>query len=85
MRRNPGERPAWYGVHPHVADRLVLIAPYYYPYYFEGGQIYPVYSMPHTLEGSRFKPLYGPLPAFGPAVVSPSSARLFRHHGGVLA
>jgi hypothetical protein len=75
--RGPGERPAWYGVHPHVPDRLVRIGQHYYPYYFEGGQIYPVYSMPHTLNEHGFTPDYGPLPAFGPAVVAPANAQLF--------
>lgn len=76
--RGPGERPAWYGVHAHVANSYVLIGQYYYPYYFEDGQIYPVYSMPHTLSGGTIKRRYGPLPAFGPYVVAPASARLFR-------
>jgi hypothetical protein len=76
--RGPGERPSWYGVHPHVRDSFVLIGRYYYPYYFEGGQIYPVYSMPHTMSGHGVTPDYGPLPAFGPYVVAPASAQLFR-------
>lgn len=78
--RGPGERPSWYGVNPHVPDSFVLIGRHYYPYYFEGGQIYPVYSMPHTLNGQGITRAYGPLPAFGPYVVAPASAQLFRRN-----
>lgn len=83
--RGPGQTPAWYGVHAHVPGRYVLVGQIYYPYYFEGGQIYPVYSMPYTLNGHRFVPVYGQLPAFGPYVVTPESARLFRHTQGLLS
>jgi hypothetical protein len=71
-------------VHPHVRDAYVLVGPFYYPYYFEGGQVYPVYSMPYALEGRRFVPVYGTLPTFGPYVFSPESAQRFRHTQGVL-
>ncbi|MNS36592.1 hypothetical protein D3C72_687860 [compost metagenome] len=82
--RGPGEKPAWYGVHAHAAGSVVLVGSYYYPYYFEGGKIFPVYSMPYALEGHRFVPVYGPLPDFGPYVLETTRARRVKHDQWVI-
>lgn len=81
--RGPGQPPAWYGhVERHVPDSYVLIGDFYYPYYLEGGVIYPVYSMPYVFSDDDLVPRYGALPPFGPVQVQPNGAHTLHRERG---
>lgn len=81
--RGPGQPPSWYGhVERHVENSYVLVGDFYYPYYYEDGNIYPVYSMPYIFSDDDLLPRYGELPPFGPVKLQPSEARTLRRQRG---
>jgi hypothetical protein len=79
--RGKGAAPSWYGTGKHEPGRLVKVGAYYYPFYAQGKDVYPVYSMPYARIGNRFEPSYGPLPAFGPLSFTRAGAALFARSG----
>jgi hypothetical protein len=78
--RGPAPTPSWYGVQPHAANSFVRVGDYYYPYYVVETTLYPVYSMPRTLQGNTYVPHYSAyLPTFGPYAMPMAAADLFPH------
>jgi hypothetical protein len=75
-RGNP-PAPAWYGTGKHEPGKLVKVGAFYYPFYAQGKDVYPVYSMPYERTATGFEASYGPLPAFGPLSFERAKAPLF--------
>jgi hypothetical protein len=79
--RGQAPAPAWYGTGKHEPGKLVKVGEFYYPFYAQGKDVYPVYSMPYTRTAYGFEASYGPLPAFGPLSFERAKAGLFSRQG----